>query len=115
MPYCPDCHQSVNDQAITCPHCRSLLKAHGHPGIPLHRAVDEVPLCATCLYDLDNTCTFPQRPNARECTLYRDQSQASRSVNVDPLTSQFGPSWFRRNGVWAVLVGLGAIALLLAL
>jgi C4-type Zn-finger protein len=113
MPHCPYCCQSVSAQAIACPHCKHLLKAHGHPGIPLHRAVDEVPLCQTCLYDADDTCTFPQRPNARECTLYRNQSEALKPSSVP--RSSFGRNWFRHNSAWFFLLGLIAIALLLAL
>jgi hypothetical protein len=41
MPNCPRCHQSINPQAVTCPYCRTPLKAYGHPGIPLHRATGE--------------------------------------------------------------------------
>lgn len=115
MPYCPSCHQSVSDQAIACPRCKTLLKAHGHPGIPLHRAMDEVPLCLTCQYDLDDSCTFPQRPDAMECTLYRNQSDALKSTNAYLPTRQFSLNWFRRNRVWFILLGLGVIALLLAL
>lgn len=112
MPHCPHCHQSVSAQAIACPHCKTLLKAHGHPGIPLHRAVGEVSLCQTCLYHADDTCNFPQRPDARECTLYRNQSEALKPTHMP---TSIGRNWFRRNNAWLFLLGLVAIALLLAL
>jgi len=38
----------------------------------LHRATDSTPLCATCAYEADNSCTFPKRPTAMTCTLYEN-------------------------------------------
>lgn len=38
----------------------------------LHKAPGEEPLCNTCTYNVDNSCTSPQRTIARECTLYQD-------------------------------------------
>jgi len=110
---CPYCQQAVDDQAITCPHCRCQLKAHGHPGIPLHRAVGEDFLCPTCLYDADDTCTFPQRPRARTCTMYRNQAQAAQEQSH--IHTRYRPTRPRRLGLWLTVVGLMAIALLLAL
>lgn len=111
MPSCPYCHQAVEDQAIACPHCHCQLKAHGHPGIPLHRATDQAYLCQTCRYEADDTCTFPQRPYARTCTLYRDQAAAPSNSN--PYAPY--PLWRRRLWVWVALVALFALALVLAL
>ncbi|PSB16419.1 zinc ribbon domain-containing protein [Phormidesmis priestleyi ULC007] len=115
MPECPRCHQSVDAQAIVCPHCRTTLKAHGHPGIPLYRATGIEPLCKTCIYDADDSCTYPKRPDARECTLYSDRLP----VSVSPLnksSSRFlTKGWFRQNSVWLVLVGLVILSLWLAL
>lgn len=114
MPHCPNCRQAVSDQAIACPHCKSLLKAHGHPGIPLHRAPGEVSLCQTCLYHADDTCTFPQRPHARECTLYRNQPEVLKPT-YSSSPNRLGRNWLRRSNAWLFLLGLMAIALLLAL
>lgn len=72
---CPKCHQLISSKAIACPHCGTVLKAYGHPGITLHRASSGTPLCDTCTYHADDTCTFPQRPYAQECTLYHDLAQ----------------------------------------
>lgn len=75
MQNCPKCHQSVSRSAVTCPYCRTVLKAYGHPGITLHRAVGDTPLCESCTYHADDTCNFPQRPYAQECTLYDNMNQ----------------------------------------
>lgn len=45
----------------------------------LHKAPGTEPLCNTCTYHLDNTCTEPQRPEATECTLYHDNNQTHAS------------------------------------
>ncbi len=114
MPYCPCCHQPVKTEAIACSDCGTLLKAHGHPGIPLHYALGAAFLCESCRYDADDTCTFPQRPFARECTLYRDQSVVTvpRQTKARP---GFG-TWLQRNDfrLLLLLISLTAIAVLLA-
>ena len=71
MAACPQCSSPLPPQAVQCPRCKIELKAHGHPGIDLHRATGAEPLCATCLYDADDSCTYPKRPKAMDCTLYR--------------------------------------------
>ncbi|MBD2128692.1 zinc ribbon domain-containing protein [Microcoleus sp. ZQ-A2] len=117
MQNCPKCRQSVSSSAVTCPHCRTMLKAYGHPGITLHRAVGDTPLCDSCTYHADDTCNFPQRPLAQECTLYdnRNQRQLEREsaehTGPDLITSfrlycQQHPTLFG-------LVGLIAVSLLL--
>lgn len=77
MPTCPRCDRAISQTAIRCPHCDLELKAHGHPGMDLYRAKGTTPLCATCTYDADDSCTFDKRPNAMTCTLYQD-SQAPK-------------------------------------
>lgn len=71
MSACPRCDRPIPNTAIRCPHCNLTLTAHGHAGMPLHRATDDTPLCATCTYDADDSCTFPNRPAAMTCTLYQ--------------------------------------------
>lgn len=118
MTNCPRCHQSIDTQAVTCPYCRTPMKAYGHPGIPLHRATGSESLCESCTYDLDDTCTLPQRPYARECTLYQDVSQSKLSVQYrDPNGSFFSTvtSWVRRNQTWLLLLGLLFVSFLIAL
>ncbi|MDX2098656.1 MAG: zinc ribbon domain-containing protein, partial [Leptolyngbyaceae cyanobacterium bins.59] len=101
MPDCPRCHRPVKAQAITCPSCHMTLKAYGHPGIPLHRAVGPEPLCQSCTYHLDDTCTFPQRPDAWECTLYEDVARMRLTAHSRSQNSlQSGMLWLKRNSGW---------------
>jgi Double zinc ribbon len=72
MSSCPRCQKPIDAQAISCPHCNLALKAFGHPGIPLHQSGDGMSLCDRCTYHVDDTCNFPQRPQAESCTLYHD-------------------------------------------
>jgi hypothetical protein len=109
MTTCPRCHQAVDAQAITCLHCGCVLKAHGHPGILLHRSESGQYLCSTCVYEADDTCNFPQRPYATECTLYRDQAKPSPK-SVRRLTHSRDRYW-----LWLIVVGLIVLAILLAL
>lgn len=70
---CPRCQRSLLPQATTCPHCGLVLSAYGHPGLTIQRSLDGTPLCETCVYHWDDSCTFPHRPTALDCTLYRDR------------------------------------------
>lgn len=113
MPTCPRCHQAVDSQAIACPYCRTALKAHGHPGIPLYRAEGTGYLCETCTYHEDDTCNFPQRPYAKECTLYHDHLQPL--VTVSPRAKKGQGLTLRGNEGWLILAGLLGVSLLIAL
>lgn len=117
MTNCPRCHQSIDTQAVTCPYCRIPLKAYGHPGIPLHRATGSASLCESCTYNVDDTCTLPQRPHARECTLYQDIFQSKLNAHRDSDQSFFSnvTSWVRRNQTLLLLLGLLFISLLIVL
>lgn len=116
---CPRCHQSVDTQAVTCPYCRTPLKAYGHPGIPLHRATGSASLCESCTYNADDTCTLPQRPLARECTLYQDISQSKLGANQYhyPNSSLFSTvtGWVKRNQTLLLLLSLLFVSFLIAL
>jgi hypothetical protein len=116
MPNCTRCQQPVKPDALVCPHCQTALKAFGHPGIPLHRAQPGTSLCATCTYHADNSCDYPQRPNARECTLYRDKNQpisapVVRNQSLQPFTAP----WWRANQAWLALVAILLLCFLLTL
>jgi uncharacterized Zn-finger protein len=116
---CPRCHQLINNKAVNCPYCKTLLKAYGHPGITLHRANGEEPLCSTCTYHADDTCTFPQRPLAKQCTLYHDLSgQKLENELVYKPRRSFLESlriWCQRNSVLVTLFALIVGSLLLTL
>ena len=115
MPNCPRCHQLVDAQAVSCPQCRMPLKAYGHPGITLHRATGTEYLCQSCTYHADDTCTFPQRPYAKECTLYQNinWSQLEASQSYRPSPAIVLKSWFRRHQVWLILLGLLFVSFLI--
>ena len=121
MADCPRCAQMVEPSAVTCPHCHLTLKAYGHPGIPLHRAAGEEYLCATCTYEADDTCTFPQRPYAKKCTLYEDVSKPpatplgqSRSLNNRSPISQVR-LWLKQHPAWMALLGLVIVSFVISL
>ena len=119
MQNCPRCHQSISSKVVTCPHCKTVLKAYGHLGITLHRAMGETPLCKSCTYDADDTCTFPQRPYAKECTLYNDISkphlEAERLYAPRRGLIQSLRLWSQRNPALVGLLALVAVSFLLAL
>lgn len=115
---CPRCHQIVESQAITCPHCRATLKAYGHPGIPLHRATKDEYLCDSCTYHADDTCNFPQRPYAKECTLYENLEERKLELQQQRQKSSFGAivkNWIQRHQALILLLGLLLVCLLIAL
>jgi Double zinc ribbon len=116
---CPRCHQSIDSQAVRCPYCSTVLKAYGHPGIPLHQAEEGRYLCDSCVYHEDDSCNFPQRPYATSCTLYRDKSEPVVGELKSPLypASFWGrfKTWCRRNRGWLLLLGLIVVSVLLAL
>ena len=107
---CPRCKQPVDSQAATCPHCNNQLKAFGHPGMPLYQSTNKEALCDRCTYHLDDTCNFPQRPDATSCTLFHDYS-TPLVPEADTPASQKGwagiKNWLYRHR------GLIAIALLI--
>jgi Double zinc ribbon len=113
MPTCPRCHQSVDGQAIACPYCRTTLKAYGHPGIPLYQAGKDEFLCETCTYHEDDTCNYPQRPYAKECTLYQNRLQPTSSVRYKPGAALNG--WLQRNSTWLIWIALIVISFVIAL
>ena len=112
---CPRCHQPVNSQAVTCAHCGNQLKAYGHPGIPLHRATGKEYLCDTCTYHADDTCNFPQRPYAKDCTLYQNIEETKLELEQQRYTKGFAvtvKSWVKRNQTLLLVLGLLLVCLL---
>ncbi|ELR96813.1 zinc ribbon domain-containing protein [Gloeocapsa sp. PCC 73106] len=116
MPICPHCQHEIATEAVICPYCRKELRAYGHRGIPLYYAEPTKFLCDRCLYEQDDTCTFPQRPYAKTCTLYQEQS-----VEIAPtppkqrfslLTLRY---WWERHRGLLLLFSLILISLIFAL
>lgn len=118
MPLCSRCHQPVDAEAITCPHCNFQLKAFGHPGIPLYRATEDESLCDTCLYHADDSCNFPQRPHAQTCTLYHNVAEPlipPETFKRRPQGLELVQGWFQRYTLAWVLCALVIISVLLSL
>jgi Double zinc ribbon len=119
MANCPRCHQLIDNQALKCPYCRTLLKAYGHPGIPLHQATDVYFLCDRCIYDEDDTCNYPQRPYAKTCTLFHDKSKPLlgdvKHFCYNNTPWQIATAWCRRNRGLLILFALIVFSLAIAL
>ncbi|MEL6221140.1 MAG: zinc ribbon domain-containing protein [Cyanobacteria bacterium J06627_8] len=116
MPDCPRCKRTVDSRAIACPYCKNPLKAFGHKGIPLHQSVDGDYLCATCLYHEDDSCNFPKRPYAKECTLYHNASVPV--IEDEPAPISVGTKlnkWMKRNSTLMLFLGLIVISLVIVL
>ena len=111
---CPRCNQPISQTAINCPNCKLGLKAHGHPGITLHRADGAQPLCASCAYDADDSCTFPQRPDAMTCTLYQNVNASSSPLVAEAYRPPL-KAWWRGNIVWVALAILIVTSVAIAL
>jgi len=122
MPQCPQCHQPINSQAVICPHCRSPLKAYGHPGITLHRSPPGTYLCDTCTYHADDSCTYPQYPYAQECTLYDDLEARQQEAALWKKVQQKQPigwldlrSWYRRHPAVVGIILLVVVSFVITL
>jgi hypothetical protein len=112
---CPRCQAPLESTAIQCPRCRLTLKAFGHPGIPLHRNQGEEPLCTTCVYHADDTCNFPQRPDAQTCTLYRSVNAVPELEPLRVSTAQRMRAWLRSHTGLVALAALLLVSMLLVL
>ncbi|MEL6385677.1 MAG: hypothetical protein AAFQ89_25105 [Cyanobacteria bacterium J06626_18] len=114
MSTCPRCQSYIEVTDIVCPYCRLELKAHGHPGIELHRAVGEAILCSSCAYQEDDSCTLPQRSHAKTCTLYRSVNATEEVINYKPQSSPLKLIW-QRHRIWIILLAIVGISLLIAM
>jgi hypothetical protein len=81
--------------------------------MPLHRSTGGEPLCLTCTYDADDTCTFPKRPTAMDCTLYDDVRKPLKDVQYK--SSFHLNTWLRRNAGLLALIGLVLLSLMVVL
>ena len=115
---CPNCHQAIEREAIACPYCGTELKAFGHHGIPLYRASTGEFLCTTCTYHQDDSCTFPQRPYAKTCTLYHDLAEPlfveTQNTYNSSNMARFGTRWLSGPAAIALL-GIAIVSLMLVL
>ncbi|MBE9136236.1 hypothetical protein IQ254_03295 [Nodosilinea sp. LEGE 07088] len=112
---CPRCQAAIEPTTIHCPRCHLALKAHGHPGMPLYRSEGETALCATCVYDADDTCNFPQRPHAETCTLYRSINAVEDLALPPPSFGNQLSFWLRNHRGLVALGGLLLLSLALVL
>ncbi|MEO1093791.1 MAG: zinc ribbon domain-containing protein [Cyanobacteria bacterium J06638_28] len=116
MPFCDRCKNPVKPADLVCPHCGLQLKAHGHPSIELYQTLGEDVLCESCLYHQDDSCTFPQRPLAKSCTLYQSihASREEADLPRPAMSSSFSASMFwQRYKVWVILGAIFGISFLL--
>ena len=114
MPTCPRCQYKVKATDLICPRCRLELKAHGHPGIELHQAVGEEVLCKSCTYQEDDSCTLPQRPYAKACTLYHSMNAVEEVIEYQPQSSFLRILW-QRYRIGIILLAIFGISLLIAI
>jgi hypothetical protein len=114
MPLCPRCASPVKATDLTCGTCQLMLKAHGHPGIDLHRSTGEVTLCSDCAYHADDSCTFPQRPYAKTCTLYQSMT-APAAIATSPVPTPGLRRFWQRYRTGLILLGILGLSLWLAL
>ena len=116
MPLCPRCENQVKAIDLVCGRCGLQLKAHGHPSIELYQTTSGDFLCQTCTYNADDTCTFPQRPYAKTCTLYQSISAEAEREKGELRTPSTSPSLrllWQRYKVWLVLLAIFGISLML--
>ena len=117
MPLCPRCENQVKPTDLVCSRCGLQLKAHGHPSIELHQATTDDVLCKSCAYDADDTCTFPQRPYAKTCTLYQSitaEAEREKGQVRSPVSAPTSLSLvWQRYRVWIILLAIFGISLLI--
>jgi hypothetical protein len=77
----------------------------------LHHAKGNVPLCPSCAYDADNSCTFPKRPSAMDCTLYQNSQTLPEATRQEI----YRIPWQRKNGFRLILAALIILAVIVAL
>jgi hypothetical protein len=81
----------------------------------LYQATDGEPLCVTCTYHADDTCNFPKRPLAMDCTLYNDARKQATTARPGYTSSFRLQVWVKRRAGFLALIGLVLISLLVVL
>jgi hypothetical protein len=93
MPKCYRCGNPVKSTDVKCSRCQAQLKAFGHAGIDLHRANGEEALCLTCAYHADDSCDYPKRPQAMECTMYQNINHQAQAIRRPGARKPQPPIW----------------------
>ncbi len=123
MPKCYRCDSPIQSTDVKCHRCQAELKAFGHAGIDLHRATGSASLCHSCAYHLDDSCDYAKRPEARECTLYRNVHQPLATIrrpgarqpqppiwgptqNYPDAPKPFTPTWWQAHRSWLTASGV---------
>lgn len=83
--------------------------------MPLYRASGKEPLCVTCVYHEDDSCNFPKRPYAMDCTLYNDHAKQQALPQSGYTPGFLLQTWLKRNVAWLLLLALLLVSLLVAL
>ncbi|NET48216.1 MAG: hypothetical protein F6K09_05730 [Merismopedia sp. SIO2A8] len=118
---CPHCRKPIAANAIACPHCRTSLKAMGHAGIPLYQAAEGEVLCDTCTYHRDDSCNYPLRPQAKDCTMYVDDRKPVEPSVYHSTTKRRASlgeaiaNWVQQNTVLALVICLVVVSLFMTL
>jgi hypothetical protein len=96
-----------------------VLKAYGHPGIPLYQASGSDFLCDRCTYHEDDTCNYPQRPYAQSCIMFHDKAKPLVEEKSSRYFTHKGfgsvSAWCRRNQGLLLLIGLVIVSVAIAL
>ena len=95
-----------------------MLKAYGHPGIPLYRAQENDYLCNSCSYHFDHTCNFPKYPHAQECILYGNieekKLELQKQIYHQRLSTKVN-NWIKCHQTLLLILGLFLVCLLITL
>jgi hypothetical protein len=92
---CPRCGTPTSNRCLNCQKCGYSLESYG--AFKPELAAGSKILCTTCRYDRDDSCTFPDRPQATRCTLYRSLDE--------PAPVAYRPRFNIRNYIWVLVLG----------
>ncbi len=84
----------------------------------LHRAKGDEYLCNTCTYHIDDSCTYPKRPYAKDCTLYQNfeesQAQKYQQHQKSDLNNSL-QNWIRHNQTLVLFAALFLVCVLITI
>lgn len=93
---CPRCGTPTSNRTLNCQNCGYSLESYGAFEPDVIAAGSKI-LCSTCRYDRDDSCTFPDRPQATRCTLYRSLDE--------PVLVAYRPPFRFSNYIWVLVLG----------